>query len=117
MKLGENVHAGLVLQFYLRTFLRRFPLKKKERTNLILVVLKDEEEVPPESGTEGKEKDDKEEAEKEKQDESEKNEAEEKNQKPEETGSKTDPKVRAVVSAEQGFSCTALNEVNERFKC
>lgn len=82
----------------------------ENRANLILIVVKDEEEVPPESGTEGKDKDDKEEAEKEKQDESEKNEAKENNQKPEETGSKTDPKVRAVISAEQCFNCIALKE-------
>lgn len=75
----------------------------EKRTNLLLIVVQDEEEVPPEPGTEGKEKDKKEEAEKEKQDEQEKNEAEEKTQNPEETGSPTDPKVRAGGSASQGF--------------
>lgn len=75
----------------------------EKRTNQLLIVVQDEEEVPPEPGTEGKEKDKKEEAEKEKQDEQEKNEAEEKNQKPEETGGPTDPKVRAGVPAQQGF--------------
>lgn len=63
-----------------------------------MFAVKDEEEVPPESATEGKDKDNKEEAEKEKQDESEKNETEEKNQKAEETSSKTDPKARAVLA-------------------
>lgn len=87
----------------------------EKSTNLILIVVKDEEEVPPESGTEGKDKEDKEEAEKDKQDESEKKEAEERAQKAEETGSKTEPKVRAVISAEQGGICTAfMNGFNGR---
>lgn len=64
------------------------------RANKIPIVdVEDEEEVPPESGTDGKDKDNKEEAEKEKQDEPEKNTAEEK--KTEEADGKSDPKVRA----------------------
>lgn len=74
--------------------------------DLNVISPKDEEEVPPESGAESKDKDRTEEAEKEKQDESETNEAEEKNPKPEETGSKTEPKVGAGISAEPRFySC------------
>lgn len=64
----------------------------------LIVDVEDEEEVPPESGTESQEKDNKEEADKEKKEESEKNEEnEEKTQKTEEeeAGSKTEAKVRA----------------------
>lgn len=64
--------------------------------------------MPPESGTEGKDKENTEEAEKEKQDEPEKNAEEEKNQKPEEPGSKADPKVRAVVFCGAGIQLDGL---------
>ncbi|TNM84621.1 hypothetical protein fugu_008799 [Takifugu bimaculatus] len=64
-----------------------------EPTPNVTEPVQDEEEVPPESGTESQDKDNKEEAEKEKQEESEKNAAEEKTQKTEEeAGSKTETK-------------------------
>lgn len=69
----------------------------------LIVDVEDEEEVPPESGTEGKDKGNKEEADKGEQEESEKNAAEEKPQKTEEeeeAGGKPDAKVRAVIQAE-----------------
>lgn len=72
---------------------------------ILIVAVEDEEEVPPESGTEGKDtNDNKEEADKEKQEESEKNTAEDKNQKTEEASSQTETKVRAVGSVEQGLT-------------
>lgn len=62
----------------------------------LTVDVKDEEEVPPEPGTESQDKDNKEEADAEKQEELEKNAAEEKTPKTEEeSGSKTETKVRA----------------------
>lgn len=76
-----------------------FCLRPDVRLKLLCLIgdVEDEEEVPPESGTESQDKDNKEEAEKEKQEESEKNAAEEKTQKTEEeeAGSKTEAKVRA----------------------
>uniref|UniRef100_H3CT55 Hypoxia up-regulated protein 1 n=1 Tax=Tetraodon nigroviridis TaxID=99883 RepID=H3CT55_TETNG len=64
-----------------------------EPTPNVTEPVQDEEEVPPESGTE--------------------DEAEEKTQKPEETGSKTNPKVRGVVSA--GRSVALKRQTWRRF--